>query len=208
MRKTLGLTAAAAAATIGAVLAAPAAPAAPASAGAAHRAPARVTGSAEFALPFWPDDDVRAFAFDATAVPYSRPVTGLPTGSPADATGTVRVSHRLAADGVTVRFEAAVDCLITSPGHATLTAVVTRADEPVRDWVGTRVGFSVQDRDRGPDRVGFTWSVSADQNEAGEWGAARVGTCLAPAPFATVTRGGYTVRHADLTPPPDRPRSR
>jgi hypothetical protein len=169
--------------------------------------PARVSGSAEFALPFWPDDDVRAFAFDATAAPYTRPLPGLPTGSPADATGTVKVSHRVAENGVTVTWDAAVDCLITSPGNATLTAIVTRADEPVRDWIGKRVGFSVQDggRDdhgRSRDRVGFTWVLSADQNEAGEWGEARVGTCVAPAAFSPVTRGGYTVRHVQLTPPP------
>lgn len=179
--------------------------------GAAHSAPtpgpARVTGSGEFVLPFWPDDDVRSFAFDARAVPYSRPVPGLPTGSPADATGTVRVAHRVARLNLTVTFEAKVDCLITSPGTATLTAVVTRADELVKDWVGTRLGFSVQDagpdrRGHGRDRVGFTWVLSGDQNEAGEWGPAKVGTCVAPAAFAPVTRGGFTVRHADLTPPP------
>jgi hypothetical protein len=166
---------------------------------------ARVSGAAEFTLPFSPDKDVRTFAFAARAVPYSRPLPGLPTGSPADATGTVRVKHWVAQANMTVTFEAAVDCLVTSPGTATLTAVVTRADEPVRDWIGTRVGFSVQDGDQdraGRDRVGFTWSLSADQNDAGEWGAARVGTCVAPAPFAPVTRGNYTVRHAELTPPP------
>ena len=164
--------------------------------------PAKVTGAAEFTLPYFPDDDVRKFSFDVRSTPYTRPLPGLPTGSPADATGTVRVSHRLADTGVTVRFEAAADCLITSPGHATVTAVVTRADDVVKDWVGKRIGLSVQDAGRGPDRVGFSWSLSADQNEAGEWGAARVGTCLAPAPFAPVTRGDLYVRHAELTPPP------
>jgi hypothetical protein len=190
-------------ATVGAVLVVTAGVAYPAS----RSATAKVTGSAEFALPFWPDDDVRSFTFDARAKPYSRPLPGLPYGSPADATGTVKVSHKLAHDNTTVTFEAAVDCLITSPGNATLTAIVTRADEPVRDWVGKRLGFSVHDggRERGGhsrDRVGFTWVLSADQNDAGEWGEARVGTCVAPAPFSPVTRGGYTVRHADLMPPP------
>jgi hypothetical protein len=194
---------AAAAVAAGAVLTVPAR----ASGSAAPPGVARVTGTAEFALPFWPDDDVRTFRFDATAVPYSRPLPGLPTGSPADATGTVQVSHRLAGDGTTVRFEAAVDCLITSPGNATLTAIVTRADEPVRDWVGKRVGFSVydggrDDRGRSRDRVGFSWVLSADQDESGTWGPARIGTCLAPAAFSPVTRGGYTVRHAGLVPPP------
>ena len=163
---------------------------------------AKVTGAAEFTLPYAPDDDVRRFSFDVRATPYTRPLPGLPTGSPADATGTVRVSHRVAGTGVTVRFEAAADCLITSPGNATLTAVVTRADDVIKDRVGKRVGFSVQDAGRGPDRVGFSWSLSADQNEAGEWGAARIGTCLSTAPFAPVTRGELHVRHAELTPPP------
>ncbi|MET8153652.1 hypothetical protein ACIBSW_08890 [Actinoplanes sp. NPDC049668] len=31
------------------------------------------------------------------------------------------------------------------------------------------------------DRVGFSWAFSADQNDAGEWARARVGTCVAPA---------------------------
>lgn len=196
MRKTLGWAIAAAAMLV--VAATPA--------GAASHRPAQVTGSAEFVLPYGQDSDVRSFAFDARSVPYSRPIPlpGGENGSPADATGTVRVAHWLAAENITVRFEAAVDCMITSPGHATVTGVVIRADEKASDFLGQRVGFSVQDGGRGRDRVGFTWSASADQNEAGQWGPARVGTCLAPAAFATVTRGNYTVRHAELTAPPER----
>ncbi|WP_406083742.1 hypothetical protein OHA01_03335 [Micromonospora zamorensis] len=195
MRKTLGWGIAAAAMLV--VAATPAA-------AASHR-PAQVTGSAEFVLPYGQDSDMRSFAFDARSVPYSRPIPlpGGEKGSPADATGTVRVAHWLATENITVRFEAAVDCMITSPGHATVTAVVIRADEKASDFLGQRVGFSVQDGGRGRDRVGFTWSASADQNEAGQWGPARVGTCLAPAAFATVTRGDYTVRHAELTAPPE-----
>ena len=178
--------------------------AAAAPAGATDRGSARVTGWAEFALPYGQDADVRSFAFDARAVPWSRPIPieGGENGSPADATGTVRVAHWLADKKITVRFEAAVDCLMTSPGNATLTAVVTRADPQAADFLGRRVGFSVQDSARGRDRVGFSWSASADQNEAGEWGPSRIGTCLAPAAFNTVTRGDYTVRHAELTAPP------
>ncbi|MFG1893199.1 hypothetical protein ACGFIP_04260 [Micromonospora zamorensis] len=195
MRKTLGWGIAAAVMLV--VAATPA--------GAASHRPAQVTGSAEFALPYGQDSDVRSFAFDARSVPYSRPIPlpGGEKGSPADATGTVRVAHWLATENITVRFEAAVDCMITSPGHATVTGVVIRADEKASDFLGQRVGFSVQDGGRGRDRVGFTWSASADQNEAGQWGPARVGTCLAPAAFATVTRGNYTVRHAELTAPPE-----
>ncbi|MBQ1038815.1 hypothetical protein [Micromonospora sp. C81] len=195
MRKTLGWGIAAAAMLV--VAATPA--------GAASHRPAQVTGSAEFVLPYGQDSDVRSFAFDARSVPYSRPIPlpGGEKGSPADATGTVRVAHWLATENITVRFEAAVDCMITSPGHATVTGVVIRADEKASDFLGQRVGFSVQDGGRGRDRVGFTWSASADQNEAGQWGPARVGTCLAPAAFGTVTRGNYTVRHAELTAPPE-----
>ncbi|GAA2708424.1 hypothetical protein [Actinoplanes palleronii] len=164
---------------------------------------ARVTGSADFMLPFDPDDDVRSFAFDVRSTPYTTPIPGLPHGLPTDATGTVRVSHFVPAQQLTVRFEATVDCLVTSPGLATLTAVVTRADSVVADWVGKRVGFSVQDGGRGHgDRVGFTWSFSGDQDADGTWHEARIGTCLAPAPFAVVTRGDYTLRHAELKPMP------
>ena len=196
MRKTLGWGIAAAAMIV-TVAAAPA--------GATDRGPARVTGSAEFVLPFGQDDDVRSFTFDARSAPYTRPlpVEGGEKGSPADAKGTVRVSHWLAEKNLTVRWEAAVDCMITSPGHATLTAIVTRADKLAADFLGDRVGFSVQDGGRGHDRVGFSWSASADQNEAGEWGPSRIGTCLAPAAFATVTSGDYRVRHAELTAPPN-----
>jgi hypothetical protein len=56
----------------------------------------------------------------------------------------------------------------------------------------------VQDGGRGPDRVGLSWVLSADQDETGTWGAARVGTCLSTAPFAPVTRGDLRVRHAEL----------
>ncbi|MER5968429.1 hypothetical protein ABT112_01530 [Streptomyces sp. NPDC002055] len=168
---------------------------------------ARVTGSAEFALPYHPDADVRSFTFDARAVPYSRPIPGVPTGLPTDARGTVKVSHYFAEQHRTVTAEGRVDCLVTGPRTATLTAVITRVDEGGPDWKGRRLGFSVHDggRDRGrsPDRVGFSWGIvnvkspGDEQNEGAE-----AGTCMAPAPYAPVTKGGYTVRHAELPPVP------
>ncbi|WP_436530056.1 hypothetical protein [Actinoplanes sp. HUAS TT8] len=171
----------------------------------AHDRVARVGGSAEFTLPFSPDNDVRRFSFDVRAAPFTRPLPGRPQGLPMDATGTVKVSHYVAATGATVTLEAAVDCLITSPGYAAMTGIVTRADSDVRDWIGTRVGFSVRDggRDGHGDRAGYTWNMSGDQDENGTWGPAKVGTCLAPAPFGPVTRGDFTVHHVDL--PLDRP---
>ncbi|GAA2109985.1 hypothetical protein [Actinomadura alba] len=168
-------------------------------------ATASVTGSAQVRLTYWPDDDVRTFTFDARATPYSSPKPGAPAGLPTDAKGTVKISHWVADENVAVRMEGRVDCLVTSPGVATLTAVVTKADEPVADQIGTRLGLSVYDGRGGRDkaRVGFSWSVvNADQNKAGEWGPGRAGTCMAPAPYAPVTKGGYTVRHVDLPPEP------
>lgn len=198
MRKAVGWGAAAAVLLV-AVAAGPA--------GATGPEPARVSGWAEFALPFGTDADVRSFAFDARSVPWSRPIPiegGGEYGSPADATGTVRVAHYVAAEDVTVRWEAAVDCLMTSPGHATVTAIVTRADDDAKSLLGTRVGFSVQDGGRGRDRVGFTWDATFDQNEVGEWGPSRIGPCLSTAAFSKVTRGDFRIRHAELTPPPSR----
>jgi hypothetical protein len=165
---------------------------------------ARVTGSAEIRLTFAPDDDVRRFTFDAYATPYTHPLPDQAAGLPSDAAGIIHVYHHFTGQNLTVTFDAAVDCLTTSPGYAAMTAVVTRADEVAKELIGTRVGISVQDGGRGGhgDRVGFNWSLSADQDENGDWIQARVGTCLAPAPFGPVTRGDLTVRHADLRPEP------
>ncbi|PWR10850.1 hypothetical protein DKT68_07860 [Micromonospora acroterricola] len=197
MRKTfrgLGTAAVVVTATLVAVPGASATPHAPKT--------ASVGGAGEVRLTFAPDRDVRSFTFDARATPYTRPMPGAPHGLPTDATGTVRVAHRVAADGVTVRFAARVDCLVTAARTATLTAVVTEADAPAAGLVGRRLGFSVYDGPGG-DRVGFSWAVvNADQGPDGQWREGTVGTCMAPAPFAPVTDGDYVVRHAELSPPP------
>lgn len=170
---------------------------------------ASVTGSAEFAIPFIQDTDIRSFTFDAHAVPYSVPAPNVPTGLPTDARGTVQVSHYAPDEGITVWWEAEVDCLVTDPRGASLTAVVTKAHPLAQDLIGNRAGFSVYDggRDgasRSRDRVGFSWTaVNLDRNDKGEYVELKtVGTCLAPAAFSPVTKGGYTVKHADLLPPP------
>ncbi|WP_328973641.1 hypothetical protein [Streptomyces sp. NBC_00239] len=164
---------------------------------------ARVVGSAEFSLPYSKDDDVRSFSFDARAVPYSRPLPGIPTGLPTDAWGTVKVSHYFAENGTTVTADGKVDCLVTGPRTATLTAIITRVDAGGPDWVGKRIGFSVydggKDEGRSGDRVGFSWNgVNLLPDGEKEPKDAEVGTCMAPAPYAPVTKGGYTVRHVDL----------
>lgn len=169
---------------------------------------ASVTGSAEFTLPYIKDKDVRTFTFDAHAVPYSRPLPGAPTGLPTDARGTVKVSHYSAERHITYTSEGQVDCLVTGPHTATLTAVITKVSAGGPPDVGKRLGFSVYDggKDTGKskDRVGFSWNGVnlLPGSGKGEPEDAPVGTCMAPAPYAPVTKGGYTVHHADLLPPP------
>jgi hypothetical protein len=145
-----------------------------------------VTGSARVAYPPSPDDEVR-FTFDAhaTVVPGHWPF-------PTAAQGRVKVSHRVAADNRTHWAEAEVDCLMTGGRTATLTAVVTKTSPALKDWTGVRLGFGVYDggRDRAGrshDRTGF--SSPTERN---------LPRCMAPAPFAQVQQGGFTVKEAHL----------
>ncbi|MCX5387298.1 hypothetical protein [Streptomyces sp. NBC_00083] len=169
---------------------------------------ASVTGSARFTLPYVKDNDIRTFTFDAHAVPYSEPLPDVPTGLPTDARGTVKVSHYSAERDITYTEEGKVDCLVTSPHTATLTAVITKVSPGGPPDVGKRIGFSVYDggSDAGhsKDRVGFSWNgVNLLPGKgAKSTPEAEVGTCMAPAPYAPVAKGGYTVHHADLLPPP------
>jgi hypothetical protein len=169
---------------------------------------ASVTGGADFVLPYHQDEDVRSFSFDAVAAPYSRPLPGIPTGLPTDARGTVRISHYSAERDVTYTAEGRVDCLVTGPRSATLTAVITKVGPGGPLDIGLRLGFSVYDggkggKNRSGDRVGFSWNgVNLLPDGAGGPEDAPVGTCMAPAPYAPVTRGDYTVVHAELPPPP------
>lgn len=101
-----------------------------------------------------------------------------------------------------------MDCLVTGPRTATLTAVITKVSDggPVDD-IGKRLGFSVydggEDKGRSRDRVGFSWNgVNLLPSGGTVPTEALVGTCMAPAAYAPVTRGGYTVRHAELPPLP------
>lgn len=169
---------------------------------------ASVSGSARVFYSYSPDDDIH-FTFDVRAAPFSRPIPAMPQGLPTDARGTVKISHWVAAKNTTVTSEAHVDCLVTGDRTATFTAVVTKADPEVADQIGKRLGFSVYDGSRtghgghGRDRLGFSWGVAnTDTDEKGQTVEGRVGTCMAPAPFAPVMKGGFTVEHADLPPLP------
>ncbi|MGP3973346.1 hypothetical protein ACTWQF_04760 [Streptomyces sp. 8N114] len=204
----VGATVLATIAVTGAVTGATAA-SGPASSGKPQQRPthASVTGSAEFRLPYVNDDDIRSFAFDAHAAPYSKPVPGVPTGLPTDAYGTVKVTHYSAERDTTYTAEGKVDCMTTAPGSATLTAVITKVSAGGPDWVGKRLGFSAHDggadRPGRPspdrDRVGFSWAdgVNSTFDPDGQKEYS-VGPCMAPAAFAPVTKGDYRVRHADL----------
>ncbi|MFJ7420569.1 hypothetical protein ACIQXD_18455 [Streptomyces uncialis] len=174
-----------------------------AKAGTAHEKAggARVRGAGRIDYVYSPDDTIR-FSVDAEAAPFTRPLPGVQLpGLPTDARGTVRISHHVPATGRTGWSVADVDCLVTGGATATLTATVRESN--VSD-PGTRFGVSVQQGRHGqPDRIGFSWGVvntAADTTDGPK--ASPVGSCMAPAPFAPVTDGGFTVRHTELPPLP------
>ncbi|MFF9640824.1 hypothetical protein [Kitasatospora aureofaciens] len=162
-------------------------------------AAARVNGSARIHYAPSPNDDIR-FTIDAEGVPYTHPVPGLPTGLPTDARGTVHFSHRTAS-GDFREADATVDCLATGGPVATLSAVITKSNGIP---VGERIGLSIYDaHGHGRDRLGFSWGVAnMDLDTDGNPYQPVVGTCMAPAPFAPVTRGTFTVHSVELTDAP------
>ncbi|MFB6583185.1 MULTISPECIES: hypothetical protein [unclassified Streptomyces] len=200
-------TAAALVATLIAAAPAPAAPTAPAAsaASAAPAAPklASVHGGGTVDYPYVPKEHVIRFTVDADAAPWSRPfpARGGEQGMPVDARGKVTVYHAKPEENFTAVAEAEVDCLVTGGRTATVTAVVTSSNV---GWEGKRIGISVQDGERGaPDRVGFSWGIAnVDVQPDGSVSEPRVGTCMAPAPFTEVTKGGFKVTTAPLTPRP------
>ncbi|MEU8891158.1 hypothetical protein [Streptomyces sp. NPDC048442] len=161
---------------------------------------ASVHGAARVAYVESLQDDIR-FTVHARSVPFSRPVPGIPGGMATDAEGVVKFSHAAPAGSKPVAAEATVDCLVTSGRTATLTAVL-KADTPAMPR-GTRIGISVQQGGKGePDRLGFSWGAAnvdtGTLDEKGDVTLSRVGTCMAPAPFTTVIKGGFRVVHAEL----------
>ncbi|MFB6827012.1 hypothetical protein ACFCXA_36100 [Streptomyces virginiae] len=188
-------TAAALAATLIAAAPAPAAPAAPKL--------ASVHGGGAIFFLYSAKDDIR-FTVDAESTPWTRPfpAPGGDKGLPTDARGRVTISHRYTETGFTATAEAEVDCLVTGGKTATLTAVVKTSN--VAGWDGKRIGISVQEGRRGePDRVGFSWGVAnVDVRPDGTVAEGTVGSCMAPAPFTEVTKGGFRVAPAPLSPQP------
>ncbi|TDU76257.1 hypothetical protein [Streptomyces sp. KS 21] len=197
-RKRVLVLAGCAAALVATLIGAAPAPAAPA----APRL-ASVHGGGMVSYPYVPKEHDIRFTVDADAVPWSRPfpAPGGEQGMPVDARGRVTVYHAMPDTGFTGVAEAEVDCMVTGGRTATVTAVVTSSNV---GWEGKRIGISVQDGERGgPDRVGFSWGLAnVDVKPDGSVSEPRVGTCMAPAPFTEVTKGGFKVTQAPLTPRP------
>lgn len=154
---------------------------------------ASVRGSAQIYYAYSANDTIR-FKVDAQAAPFSKPFDGAPKGLPTDARGTLAFSHHDPDTNTTMKATAEVDCLVTGGKTATISAVIKETGKPDR-----RIGISFQQGEKGrPDRLGFSWGVA---NVHGLPGGG-VGTCLAPAPFAPVVKGGYQVVHTELPPLP------
>ncbi|MEU4643062.1 hypothetical protein [Micromonospora sp. NPDC023814] len=155
---------------------------------------ASVTGSARVFYPQAPDDDVR-FTFDAHAVSAA---TGQ-VPHPADAEGTVRVYHRVAALDLTLWAEGEVNCVMTSGRASTLTAIVTKASPELnQSWLGKHLGFTVfdggdDDSGHSLDQMGSTGPL---ENLAKCMAGSPNAPVMAPAPFFTVRSGGYRVTSA------------
>ncbi|MCX5612474.1 MULTISPECIES: hypothetical protein [unclassified Streptomyces] len=196
--RTRALALAGSAALVATLVAAAPAPAAPAAAAKT----ASVHGGGTVHYPYVPASHDIRFTVDAESTPWSRPFPGAGQGLPTDARGRVTVYHAQPEADFTGVAEAEVDCMVTGGRTATITAVVKSSNVP--GWEGKRIGLSVQDGERGaPDRVGFSWGiVNVDLKPDGSAAAATVGTCMAPAPFTEVTKGGFKVTPAPLAPQP------
>ena len=202
---SIGATAALA--VLAGLVAAGPAPAAPTSS--AEKRPAKtasVHGKARISYIESINDDIR-FTIHAEQQPFTRPLPPTaPQGLSTDAAGTLKISHTLPG-GATGWAEAQVDCLVTSRRTATLTAIVTKSNV---EEIGARLGISVQQGAEGePDRLGFSWGVvnvdPGNVDENGQLVRPQAGTCMAPAPFTTVIKGGFKVVHADITRSPAHP---
>lgn len=205
--RTTAVAATAAVAVLAGLITAGPSPAAPAASVEKQSAKtASVHGSARISYIESIDDDIR-FTVHAEQTPFTRPVPPkAPEGLSTDARGTLKFSHT-PRGGAAGWAEARVDCLVTSGRTATLTAIVTKSNI---EKAGARLGISVQQGGRGePDRLGFSWGVvNVDPEHTDENGQPvrpQAGTCMAPAPFTTVIKGGFTVVHAEIAKSPAQP---
>ncbi|KOG64576.1 hypothetical protein ADK76_09040 [Streptomyces griseoflavus] len=152
--------------------------AAPADARAAGRtAEPSLTGAGK--LQRRPGDDVH-FAFDAH-------------GFADQANGTFSVSHHMDKKWGG-HFRGRIDCLLTGGPVAVATGVVTEVDftgapgyPELGDIKGKRFGFTVLDDGR-KDRLGYSWALDGLPRNS-------VGKCQSSAPFETLEKGDFQVRH-------------
>ncbi|MEU2788029.1 hypothetical protein [Streptomyces sp. NPDC007100] len=126
-----------------------------------------------------PGDDVR-FAFDAR-------------GFADRASGTFFVSHHVDKKWGGY-FRGRIDCLVTGGPVAVATGVVTESHftnapgfPEIGDLRGKRFGFTVLDAGK-QDRLGYSWAMDGLPKNS-------VGTCQSSAPFETLEKGGFEVRH-------------
>ncbi|WP_030660129.1 hypothetical protein [Streptomyces rimosus] len=126
-----------------------------------------------------PGDDVH-FAFNAH-------------GFADKASGTFYVSHHMDKKWGGY-FKGRIDCLLTGGPVAVATGVVTEVKftgapgyPELGDIKGKRFGFTVLDDGR-KDRLGYSWAIDGlPQNS--------VGKCESSAPFETLAKGDFRVRH-------------
>ncbi|GAA0453537.1 hypothetical protein ACFQ2B_27475 [Streptomyces stramineus] len=102
-----------------------------------------------------------------------------------EARGTFRFSHAFASGGSAFA-EGRIDCLATGGKVAMVTGVITRTDEP--KFQGVRVGFTVDDRGRHGDRVGYSWLATNDPSATKD-----LPKCVSSAPIEILEKGDFTV---------------
>ncbi|MFF4408281.1 hypothetical protein ACFY2W_11000 [Streptomyces sp. NPDC001262] len=104
--------------------------------------------------------------------------------APDKAHGTFRFSHYLHGKGASA--EGRIDCLVTGGKVAVATGVITKSD--LDGSVGKRVGFTVDDRGRHGDRLGYSWAATGSPRDTND-----LPKCVSSAPFEKVESGDFTV---------------
>ncbi|MGW2231541.1 Repetin [Streptomyces formicae] len=112
---------------------------------------------------------------------------------PGKARGTIRFSHYVEELNWGGAGEAKVDCLMTGGKVATVSAVVTRADDDLKDTIGKRVGLTVHDRGK-QDGFGYSWAMVGLPSALPD----DMPKCVGGAPFEKTRRGSGTFHVAPL----------
>lgn len=121
-------------------------------------------------------DDI-TFAFDAQLAAEHK-------DNPLKAEGTFRFSHYV--DGKGAYAKGSIDCLLTGGKVAVASGTITESDLPGAK--GKRVGFTVHDKGRKGDRLGYSWASTGTPVEMDD-----LPKCVSSAPFEKVKTGGFKV---------------